>query len=132
MPKELIYGAEARRYLLEGVDFVADAVKVTMGPKGRCVSIGRRLLDPANPQPPLVTRDGVTVANYVDSPDRRIQIGSDLAREAANRTVYACGDGTTTSTVLVQGMVHAGVNFIDAGVSPWELKTQMDAASEQI
>ncbi len=125
MAKVLTYGLQARQHILHGVDFLANAVKVTLGPKGRNVAIGRRLLG----LPPKSTRDGVTVANSVDPADPRWQIGSDLAREAANRCVHATGDGTTTTTVLVQGMVHAGANYIEQGIDPWTLKRGIDKAA---
>jgi chaperonin GroEL len=125
MSKQLLYSTAARKEILAGVDFLADAVKVTLGPKGRCVVVGRRLLG----LPPLLTKDGVSVANSVDPSTSTMQIGSDLAREAANKTVYSCGDGTTTSTVLVQAMCHAGSNYIEQGVSPWALKRGMDKAA---
>jgi chaperonin GroEL len=125
MPKDLVYGQQAREAIIEGVDFLADAVKVTLGPKGRNVAISRRLLGLR----PLITKDGVTVANHVDPASPRQQIGSDLAREAANRCVHATGDGTTTTTVLVQGMVHAGANFIARGIDPWSLKRGIDKAA---
>jgi chaperonin GroEL len=128
MSKNLDYGNAARENILRGVDFLADAVKVTLGPKGRNVAIGRRLLG----LPPQVTKDGVTVANSVNPSDARMQIGSDLTREAANRAVYATGDGTTTATVLVQGMVHAGTNFIEKGTDPWSLKRGMDKAADLV
>jgi chaperonin GroEL len=125
MSKNLDYGKDARKHLLAGVDFLADAVKVTLGPKGRNVAIGRRLMN----LNPLVTKDGVTVANYVHPKDPRHVIGADLCREAANRCVYATGDGTTTTTVLTQAMVHAGANFIESGIDPWSLKRGIDKAS---
>jgi chaperonin GroEL len=125
MPKDLIYGQEARTAIIEGVDFLADAVKVTLGPKGRNVAISRRIQGLS----PLVTKDGVTVANHVDPASPRHQIGSDLAREAANKCVHATGDGTTTTTVLVQGMVHAGANFIARGIDPWSMKRGIDKAA---
>lgn len=126
MSKNLDYGKNARTHIMAGVDFLADAVKATLGPKGRNVAIGRRLMG----LPPLVTKDGVTVANSIDPVDPRMQIGSDLAREAANRCVHATGDGTTTTTVLVQGMVHAGAYFIEQqGIDPWSLKRGMDKAA---
>ena len=128
MAKNLDYGKEARTQIMAGVDFLADAVKVTLGPKGRNVAIGRRLMG----LPPLVTKDGVTVANSIDPVDPRMQIGSDLTREAAIRAVHATGDGTTTATVLVQGMVHAGAYFIEQDVDPWSLKRGMDKAAALI
>jgi len=125
MSKNLDYGKDARTHLLAGVDFLADAVKVTLGPKGRNVAIGRRLMN----LNPLVTKDGVTVANHVSPSDPRMMMGADLCREAANRCVQATGDGTTTTTVLTQAMVHAGANFIASGIDPWSLKRGIDKAS---
>jgi chaperonin GroEL len=128
MSKSLSYGSESRKHILAGVDFLADAVKVTLGPKGRNAVIGRRRLN----LNPLITKDGVTVANHTSPSDPRHVIGADLAREAANRCVYATGDGTTTTTVLVQGMVRAGMNFINQGIDPWSIKRGMDKASALI
>lgn len=128
MSKNIVYGKSARQSILSGVDFLADAVKVTLGPKGRNVAIGRRLLG----QNPLSTKDGVTVANSVSPGNPAWQVGADFAREAANRTVYACGDGTTTSTILVQAMCHAGFNYIERETDPWTIKRDMDSAAALI
>lgn len=122
------HGAESREKILKGADLLADAVKVTLGPKGRNVVIGRRAfgLDPA------VTKDGVTVANVVDPVDPCEKIGADLIRSAAQKTVDNAGDGTTTSVVLAQAMLHAGFKALESGASPIAVKRGMDKACEAI
>lgn len=122
------HGEESRAKILKGADLLADAVKVTLGPKGRNVVIGRRMfgLDPA------VTKDGVTVANVVSPTDPCEQIGADLIRSAAQKTVDNAGDGTTTSVVLAQAMLHAGFKALESGASPIAVKRGMDKACEAI
>ena len=108
MNKLIKNGAAARAAMLRGVDLLADAVKVTLGPKGRFVVIGRRAVH----QSPQVTKDGVTVANQVNCTDPFEQIGCDLIREAAQKTVQKAGDGTTTATLLAQTLVHGGLQLM--------------------
>jgi chaperonin GroEL len=122
------HGQDSREKILRGCDLLADAVKVTLGPKGRNVVIGRRAfgLDPA------VTKDGVTVANVVSPSDPCEQIGADLIRSAAQKTVDNAGDGTTTSVVLAQAMLHAGFESLQNGASPIAVKRGMDKACEAI
>ena len=124
MAKVLTYGNECRSALLAGVDYISDAVKVTLGCKGRNVAIGRRLIGLT----PIVTKDGWTVANSLDPPDPRHQVGADLCREAANKCVRATADGTTTATVLTQAMCHAGARMIENGLDPWSLRRAMEHA----
>lgn len=132
MPKTIIHGKDSREAILRGVNVLADAVKVTLGPKGRNVVIGQRLKGVYG-ESPKVTKDGVTVANCVDPTDPKEQIGSDLIREAAQNTVESSGDGTTTSITLAQAMCKAGVRFIDEqGANPIAVKRGMDKATAQI
>jgi chaperonin GroEL len=126
--KKVLYGEESRAAILRGADMLADAVKVTLGPKGRNVIIGRRFFG----QDPSVTKDGVTVANVVNPTDPCEQIGADLMRAAAQKTVEAAGDGTTTSVVLAQAMLHAGFDAVSQGASPIAVKRGMDRACESI
>ena len=109
MSKLVLYGKESRDKILAGVDLLANVVKVTEGPRGRNVVLGQRAIG----QSPKVTRDGVTVSNYVDPKDPTMQLGSDLVREAAQKTDNAMGDGTTASIVLAQAMIHAGYDLIE-------------------
>lgn len=126
--KIVLHGEESRAAILRGVDLLADAVKVTLGPKGRNVVIGRRFfgMDPA------ISKDGVTVANVVNPTDPCEQIGADLIRAAAQKTVDAAGDGTTTCVVLTQAMLHAGFETLKSGASPIAVKRGMDKACEAI
>jgi len=128
MPKKLLYGQDSRSAIMRGVDLLADAVKVTLGPGGRTVVIGRRGMGLT----PHTTKDGVTVANNIDPTDPTEQIGSDIVREAAQKTVEACGDGTTTSTVLAQAMCRLGMQQLDLGVSPVALKAGIEKATKTI
>lgn len=122
------HGEDSRAAILRGVDLLADAVKVTLGPKGRNVVIGRRAFG----HNPAVTKDGVTVANCVSPSDPCEQIGADLIRAAAQKTVDNAGDGTTTSVVLAQAMLHAGFEALGSGASPIAIKRGMDKACEAI
>lgn len=128
MSKIVFHGQEARSRILAGVDFLADVVKVTEGPRGRNIILGQRALG----QSPRITRDGVTVSNYVDPPDITEQMGADLIREAAQKTDNAVGDGTTASIVIAQAMIHAGFEKIE-GIVPEERQAeyaqQMDDAT---
>lgn len=128
MSKRIIYGKEARDALVRGVDFLANAVKVTLGPKGRIVVMSRRNIG----QSPQCTKDGVTVSNHCDPVDPFEQLGSDLVREAAQKTVEHAGDGTTTSVVLAQAMVHAGIAELDKGRSPAELEREIRQAVDAV
>ena len=110
------------------MDLLADAVKVTLGPKGRNVVIGRRFMG----MDPVVSKDGVTVANVVDPQEVTEKIGADLIRSAAQKTVDTAGDGTTTSVVLAQAMLHAGFESLKSGASPIAVKRGMDKACAAI
>ena len=109
MSKTILHGASASAAVLRGVDFLADAVKITEGPRGRNVILGQRALG----QSPKCTRDGVTVSNYADPSDPVEQLGADLVREAAQKTDNVVGDGTTAAIVLAQAMIHVGFDRIN-------------------
>src|SRR5437763_14405440 len=124
--KELKYAADARKALETGVDAVANAVKVTLGPKGRYVVLDKKW------GAPTITNDGVTVARDVELDDPYENLGAQLAKEVATKTNDVAGDGTTTATVLAQALVHEGLRAVAAGANPMGLKRGMDAASEAI
>jgi chaperonin GroEL len=125
MSVELFYNKEGRQKMLNGVKKLADAVKVTLGPKGRNVII--RSQDP-NYRYPLITKDGVTVADKVDLPDKIENMGAQMIQQAAKKTVILAGDGTTTSTILAQALILGGVDALDNGANPMDLKRGIDKA----
>ncbi len=126
MPKILQFDESARRSLLEGVDTLANTVKVTLGPKGRYVVLDKKW------GAPTITNDGVTVAREVEVDDPFANLGAQLTKEVATKTNDIAGDGTTTATVLAQAMVHAGLRAVTAGANPMALKRGMDKAAEAV
>ncbi len=124
--KELKYGADARGALQDGVDAVADAVKVTLGPKGRNVVLDKKF------GAPTITNDGVTIAREIDIEDVFENQGAQLVREVATATNDVAGDGTTTATLLAQKIVHAGLKNVAAGANPLALRRGIEAAVEQV
>lgn len=120
--KMLAYREEARRALERGVDAVADAVKITLGPKGRNVVLDKKWGSPT------ITKDGVTVAKEIELEERYENMGAQLCREVASKTNDVAGDGTTTATVLAQAMVRAGMKNVAAGANPMPLKRGMEKA----
>jgi len=126
MAKSLEFNEDARRALERGVNRLADAVKVTLGPKGRNVVIDKKW------GAPTITNDGVTVAREVDLEDPMENLGAQLAREVATKTNDVAGDGTTTATVLAQAMVHDGLRSVTAGANPMALKRGIDAAAAAV
>ncbi|CAE6771599.1 chaperonin GroEL [Paraburkholderia aspalathi] len=120
--KEIIFSDVARSKLVEGVNILANAVKVTLGPKGRNVVLERSFGSP------VVTKDGVSVAKEIELPDRVQNIGAQLVKEVASRTSDAAGDGTTTATVLAQAIVREGQKYVAAGLNPLDLKRGIDKA----
>jgi chaperonin GroEL len=126
MAKSLEFNEDARRALERGVNRLADAVKVTLGPKGRNVVIDKKW------GAPTITNDGVTVAREVDLEDPQENLGAQLAREVATKTNDVAGDGTTTATVLAQAMVHEGLRSVAAGANPMALKRGVDAAAAAV
>ncbi len=126
MPKILEFDEDARRALERGVDALANAVKVTLGPKGRYVVLDKKW------GAPTITNDGVTVAREIELDDPFEDLGAQLTKEVATKTNDVAGDGTTTATVLAQAMVHEGLRAVAAGANPMSLKRGMDAASEAV
>ena len=124
--KEIIFGTDARTRILEGVDIIADAVKVTLGPKGRNVVIEKSF------GAPRITKDGVTVAKEIELADKFQNLGAQMIKEVASKTNDIAGDGTTTSTVLAQAIVHEGVKSVAAGMNPMDLKRGIDLAVEAL
>ena len=122
--KQLVFDQDARHALRSGIDKLADAVKVTLGPRGRHVALDKKW------GPPTVTHDGVTVAKEIELEDPFENMGAQLMKQAATKTQDAAGDGTTTATVLAQALVQEGLRLVVAGVSPMALKRGIDAASE--
>ena len=126
MGKEIKYNIDARALLKEGVDKLADAVKVTLGPKGRPVALDKKWGAPS------VIDDGVTIAKEIELPDPFENMGVQLVKEAASKTNDACGDGTTTSTLLAHSIITNGFKNIAAGAEPLALKRGIEKATEAI
>ena len=120
--KEIVFSDNARSKLVEGVNLLANAVKVTLGPKGRNVVLERTF------GAPIVTKDGVSVAKEIELADKLQNIGAQLVKEVASRTSDAAGDGTTTATVLAQAIVREGQKYVAAGLNPLDLKRGIDKA----
>src|ERR1700688_4972476 len=120
--KTISYGEEARQRILHGVNKLADAVKVTLGPKGRNVVIEKKFGSPT------ITKDGVTVAKEIELQDSLENMGAQMVREVASKTSDVAGDGTTTATVLAQAIYREGIKNVTAGSNPMELKRGIDAA----
>ena len=120
--KQVVFGDEGRKKLVEGVDILANAVKVTLGPKGRNVVIERSF------GAPHVTKDGVTVAKESTLEDRLQNMGAQMVKEVASKTADRAGDGTTTATVLAQSIVKEGMKYVTAGHNPMDLKRGIDQA----
>ena len=126
MAKQLKFDVAARESLMKGVDKLANAVKVTLGPKGRNVMIAKAF------GAPNVTKDGVSVAKEVELEDAYENLGAQMAKEVANKTSDAAGDGTTTATVLAQAITREGLKSVAAGANPMDIKRGMDAAVDAV
>ncbi len=124
MTKYVVYGDEARKQLKKGIDAVADAVKVTLGPKGRNVALSKKFGSQ------IVTKDGVTVAKEIELKDPVEQVGASMIQEAASKSNDKAGDGTTTATVLAQAIANMGLKNVTAGANPIALKRGLDKAVE--
>ena len=122
MAKDIKYNVEARELLKEGVDALSNAVKVTLGPKGRNVIIDKKF------GAPQITKDGVTVAKEVELEDAFANMGAQMVREVASKTNDDAGDGTTTATVLAQPIIGVGLKNVTAGANPMDLKRGIDKA----
>ena len=125
MSKEILYGEEARRSLKSGVDTLADAVKITLGPKGRNVVLDRKF------GAPLITNDGVTIAKEIDLSDKFENMGAQLIKEVSIKTNDVAGDGTTTAAVLAQAIIREGLKNIAAGANPMVLKKGIALATDK-
>lgn len=126
MAKEILYSEQARKKLQEGVNKLADAVKVTLGPKGRNVLVDRGF------GAPMVTNDGVTIAKEIELKDKVENMGAELVKDVANQTNEVAGDGTTSATILAQGIINEGLKIIAAGANPRALKRGIDKAVEAV
>lgn len=126
MAKQITFDSEARAKLKSGIDQLADAVKVTLGPKGRNVVIQKSF------GAPTITKDGVTVAKEIELEEPIANMGAQMVKEVASKTADLAGDGTTTATVLAQAMVTAGMKYVAAGANPMDLKRGMDKAVENV
>ncbi len=126
MAKEIIYSSQSRQALMAGVNKLANAVKATLGPKGRNVIIEKKFGSP------LVTKDGVTVAKEIELKDRQENIGAQMVKDVASKTSDVAGDGTTTATVLAQAMLQEGLKAVGTGVNVMELKRGIDKAVETV
>ena len=120
--KDVVFGADARHRMVEGVNILANAVKVTLGPKGRNVVLERSF------GAPTVTKDGVSVAKEIELKDKLQNMGAQMVKEVASKTSDNAGDGTTTATVLAQSIVREGMKFVAAGMNPMDLKRGIDKA----
>jgi chaperonin GroEL len=120
--KDVRFGGEARDKMLRGVDILANAVKVTLGPKGRNVVLDKSF------GAPRITKDGVTVAKEIELEDKFENMGAQMVREVAQKTNDTAGDGTTTATVLAQAIVKEGAKSVAAGMNPMDLKRGIDIA----
>src|SRR5436853_5161163 len=124
--KELMFSSDARAKLKRGVDQLAEAVKVTLGPKGRNVVIDKKFGSPT------VTKDGVTVAKEVELPDPVENMGAQMVKEVATKTSDVAGDGTTTATVLAQAIFREGLKSVTSGVNPMAIKRGIEKAVELV
>src|SRR6201995_1679954 len=124
--KDVRFGGEARQRMLRGVDILADAVKVTLGPKGRNVVLDKSF------GAPRITKDGVTVAKEIELADKFENMGAQMVREVASKPNDIAGDGTTTATVLAQAIVREGAKAVAAGMNPMDLKRGIDSAVEAV
>src|SRR5438477_19852 len=124
--KEVKFHSDARERMLRGVNILADAVKVTLGPKGRNVVIDKSF------GAPRITKDGVTVAKEIELEDKFENMGAQMVREVASKTSDIAGDGTTTATVLAQSIVQEGHKAVAAGLNPMDLKRGIDLAVSEV
>src|SRR5256884_8786907 len=126
MSKEILFDVRAREAILKGVNTLADAVAVTLGPKGRNVVIEKSFGSPT------ITKDGVTVAKEIDLENKFENMGAQMVKEVASKTSDVAGDGTTTATVLARAIYEEGLKLVAAGHSPMDLKRGIDRAVETV
>ena len=120
--KDVVFGGEARARMVEGVNILANAVKITLGPKGRNVVLERSF------GAPTITKDGVSVAKEIELKDKFENMGAQMVKEVASKTSDVAGDGTTTATVLAQSIISEGMKYVAAGMNPMDLKRGIDKA----
>lgn len=116
MAKQILYGEDARKALMDGVNKLADTVKITLGPKGRNVVLDKKFGSP------LITNDGVTIAKEIELEDPFENMGAQLIKEASTKTNDAAGDGTTTATILAQAFIKEGMKNVSSGANPMGIK----------
>src|SRR5210317_1734211 len=121
--KDVRFGSDARSKMIKGVNILADAVKVTLGPKGRNVVLDKSF------GAPTVTKDGVSVAKEIELENKFENMGAQMVKEVASKTSDVAGDGTTTATVLAQAMLREGMKAVAAGMNPMDLKRGIDKAT---
>src|SRR5436309_7138942 len=126
MAKQIVHGEDSRQAILRGVNILADAVKITLGPRGRNVVLDKKFGSPT------ITKDGVTVAKEIELKDPLANMGAQMVREVASKTSDIAGDGTTTATVLAQAIFREGVKYVVAGANPMDIKRGIDLAVEVI
>ena len=126
MAKRIAYNEDARKAMKRGIDTVANAVKVTLGPKGRNVILGKSY------GTPVITNDGVSIAKEIELADPLENLGAQLIKEVATKTNDAAGDGTTTSTVITQALVREGLKFVETGINPIGIRRGMEAAKDEV
>ena len=126
MAKDVKFGADARERMLRGVDVLANAVKITLGPKGRNVILDKSF------GAPRTTKDGVTVAKEIELEDKFENMGAQMLKEVAQKTNETAGDGTTTATILAQAIVREGLKSVAAGMNPMDLKRGIDKAVAEV
>ena len=126
MAKNIAYSEDARKAMKRGIDTVANAVKVTLGPKGRNVILGKSY------GTPVITNDGVSIAKEIELPDALENLGAQLIKEVATKTNDAAGDGTTTSTVITQALVREGLKFVETGINPIGIRRGMEAGKDEV
>src|SRR6201998_2410585 len=124
--KEVRFSTDARDKMLRGIDILANAVRVTLGPKGRNVVLDKSY------GAPRITKDGVTVAKEIELGDKFENMGAQMVREVANKTSTEAGDGTTTATILAHAIVREGVKAVAAGLNPMDLKRGIDIAVDAV
>src|SRR5690606_6807298 len=124
--KDVLFHDDARTRIVKGVNILANAVKVTLGPKGRNVLLERSF------GAPTITKDGVSVAKEIELKDKFENIGAQVVKQVASKTADVAGDGTTTATVLAQSIVQEGVRYVAAGLNPMDLKRGIDKAVEAV
>src|SRR6201988_3360107 len=126
MAKLIVHGEDSRQAILRGVNLLADAVKITLGPKGRNVVLDKKFGSPT------ITKDGVTVAKEIELKEPLENMGAQMVKEVASKTSDVAGDGTTTATVLAQAIFREGVKTVAAGANPMELKRGIEKAVEAV